>query len=126
MRPVVLLLALAVALSACGGNPAAPNPERFCEIHAELDAIDPFAGSIQEQLATGQAIRELLDEAARVAPEGIAADSAATLEAFEALFEIISDGATGGIDGAVLIAADAELNRAHAPIREWTEANCAP
>jgi hypothetical protein len=81
---------------------------------------------MQEQLATGQAVRELLDEAVLVAPVEIAADAAATLEAFDALFEIVSGGVAGGIDGAVLIAADTELSTAHAPIRAWAEKNCAP
>lgn len=126
MRPASFVLALAIGLTGCGGGASEPDPARFCEIYAEVTAIDPYAGSPQDQVATGRRIQGLLEEAVEVAPDDIAADAEATLEAFERVLEIVTGGLTGGIDGARLIEANTNLERAAGPLRAWVATNCAP
>ena len=121
-RSLVAAAVLVALLPACGGS--APSAARFCEINAELSMMDPFAGDLPTQIATGLAMRVLLVEAVEVAPAEIEAEITATLEASDRVLEIVLPAATQGIDGALLIRAAGDLESAYAPVEAWVEANC--
>jgi hypothetical protein len=122
-RSLVAAAVLVALLPACGGD-SAPSAARFCEINAELSMMDPFAGDLPTQIATGLAMRVLLVEAVEVAPAEIEAEITATLEASDRVLEIVLPAATQGIDGALLIRAASDLESAYAPVEAWVEANC--
>ena len=50
MRYVALLIAFALAISACGGSDGGADPERSCVILLELDAQDTSGLSAEEAL----------------------------------------------------------------------------
>jgi hypothetical protein len=122
-RSLIAAAFLVAPLPACSGDPA-PTAARFCEINAELSMMDPLAGDLQAQIATGLAMRELLVEAVEVSPAEIEPEITATLEASDRVLEIVLPAATQGIDGTLLILATGDLEEAYAPVEVWVEANC--
>ena len=74
MRYSVVIIALILAVSACGDAAAGSDPDRFCEILEELDAQDTDGLPLEEALPIIVEGRDKFEEGKEVAPEEIKAD----------------------------------------------------
>ena len=72
-RIVVVGALLLLTLGACGGGGDAVDLERFCEIDAELDLLDPFELPPDQARAAAATFKDLMDEGLKVAPDEIRA-----------------------------------------------------
>ena len=129
-RVVVLGMVLLLAVAACGGDDVA-DPERFCEINAQLDErVDPMNLPPDEAREAMPETRNLLAEAQKVAPDEIrpsvviVVDSLTViydaLEAADFDFEQIAPGAIPD----EFFEETSEIPAASDTLEQWTDANC--
>ena len=122
---VVLLLA-----AACGDDDGSgANPERFCEIDAEIEQLENPLGLPPDEAR--EAVREgrrLLDELVKVAPDEIRLSAESFADSFTPVIDLFV--ATGfdvtQVDEAELDAAfEAAFSGESADaVGEWTDSNC--
>lgn len=75
MRFIALLVVLVMAVAACGDSEGGADPERFCEILAELNAQNTSGLSADEALPIIEEGRDKYVEGIEVAPDEIRADA---------------------------------------------------
>lgn len=130
-RTELLAVVLLVVLVAAACSTTA-DPERFCEVRAEIDQLGDFweMSPDDARQAVGE-VRNLIDEAVRVAPDEIRASvdiGADSITQFLDLFEAADfDSAqldTEGLEAAFERAFSEEGVRAEDALDEWTDANC--
>ncbi|MEE8497640.1 MAG: hypothetical protein V3S62_03815 [Acidimicrobiia bacterium] len=126
-RVIVVGMALLLVTAACGDD-AAADPDRFCEINADLNALDdPFDSSPDAARAIVREGRALLDEAVRVTPDEIRDTVDLAAESFR-LFLDFAEAADFDPERVSLedveAAFSAESIAAGEAIDEWAEANC--
>ena len=108
--------------AACGDDDGSgANPERFCEIDAELEQRDDLDREFQN----------LIDEAVRVAPDEIRSSVEAVADSFTPVFDLLeaADFDVAQVDQAELdalfdAAESDEVEDAGAAMDEWIAANC--
>ncbi len=118
---LVLLGALALVAAACGDSDAS-DPERFCEIEARLSELDPSEAPEDQQAANAEEMRDLLEEALRVAPDVIREPVEDAVAAVEEILDLLeqADFDFEQVDDAVFD----EFETAFEPIGLWIDANC--
>jgi len=122
-RVVALGVVLLLGVAACGGNDAA-DPERFCEINAELDQLGDSLGEDREVVAE---TRNLLDEALRVAPEEIRPSLEIVVDSLTVFYDALE---AADFDQEQMELPDeffdpsSEVPAASDAMGEWIDANC--
>ncbi len=132
MRVVVMGVVVLLAVAACGDDAA--DPERFCEINAELDQIDdPFELPPDEAREIVRRGRDLLDELVEVAPAEIRPSVEIQVDSFAPFFDLFeaADFDAAQMDEAEIEAVfetafSGESGAAFDAIEEWVDANCSP
>jgi hypothetical protein len=130
-RMLVLGLVLLTMTAACGDADAA-DPERFCEIDAEMDQLgDPFELPADETREVAQTARSLVDESVKVAPDEIRSSVEIQADSFEPFFELfevadfdLAQIDEGEIDAMFETMFSGENDAAFEAIDEWIDANC--
>ena len=125
---------LLVAVAACGGNSemVEPGTARFCEIHAEIEAIRGEMGfrATATELETGwYGQLPLFEEWPQVAPAAMKADAQLELAFMLAITHVYADAgfAVGLIDTEAMRAVNreyAEVTAATDRIAEWVDDHC--
>jgi ABC-type glycerol-3-phosphate transport system substrate-binding protein len=128
MRRVVLLLAIVLVAAACGGSSSGPDPDRFCELDAEITANDPFEASSPDEVRAIIGDTEgWLDEIEAVAPDEIKADTVTLNGAIRQILDLIEDADfdMASVDfAAVGSIFSAEVQDAEQAVTAWSAANC--
>lgn len=130
MAVVALLVAAATACGDDDGSSA--NPERFCEINAELEQQgDPFELPPDEAREAAREFQDLIDEAVTVAPDEIRSSVEVVADSFTPVLDLLeaADFDVAQVDEAELEALfDAafsdEGDDAGAAMDEWIAASC--
>lgn len=129
-RMFAMTVVLVSLTAACGDDPgSAADPERFCEINAELEQQrDPLKLPPAEAREAAGEFQNLIDESVRVAPDEIRASVEEFFGAVTAVQDLLAaaDFDAEQIDIAEL---DAHLTRFGAEglqvaMDEWVVANC--
>ena len=123
-----------LAAAACGDDDGSgANPERFCEINAELEQQDddPFELPPDEARDALREFRNLVDEAVKVAPDEIRSSVEAVADSFTPLFDFyeaadfdISNIDEAEVDALFDAAFSDETDDEGAAMDEWIAANC--
>lgn len=131
LRNVVLLIAGALVIAACGSTEAAADPDRLCEILAELDTQDTTGLPAEEALPIIRDGRALYVEAAEIAPEEIKADAETFTDGVIQITDLLI--AAGGDESQLDIAAmesvsdevlTPEFAAAAGEVNAWKVSNC--
>ena len=125
---VVLLLVAA----ACGDDDGSgSNPERFCEINAELEQQGyPFELPPDEASEALREFQSLIDEAVRVAPDEIRSSVETVADLFTPFFDLLeaADFDVAQVNAELDALFDApfpdEVDDAGTAMDEWIAANC--
>ncbi len=134
-RVVAMAVVLLLAAAACGDDDGSgANPERFCEINAELDQEqdpDPFELPPDEAREALREFQNLIDEAVSVAPdeirssvEAVADSFTPVLDFFEAANFDIANVDEAELDALFDAAFSDETDDEGAAMDEWIAANC--
>ncbi len=129
-RTVALGMVLLVFVAACGDDAA--DPERFCEIDAEIDQLDdPFELPPDEAREFLRLARGLFDESVEVAPDEIRSSVEIQVDSFAPFFELFE---AVDFDAAQIAEAEVEAifetvfsgdnEAAFDAVEEWVDANC--
>ncbi len=119
-------------MTAACGDDAGADPERFCEIDAEMDQLgDPFELPPDEARDMVQTGRDLLDESIKVAPDEIRSSVEIEVESFDPFFDLFeaADFDVTQIDEAEIEAMfetvfSGENEAAFDVVEAWVDANC--
>lgn len=131
MRYLALLLILAMFAAACGETAPAADPERFCEILAELDTLSREGLTPDEVLEVVREENEKFAEGVDVVPDEIKIEADLVREAILASNDVMTE--AGGdftkIDQVDLesLSAEyftAEFEDAARTVGDWRTANC--
>ncbi|NNF55729.1 MAG: hypothetical protein HKN03_14985 [Acidimicrobiales bacterium] len=131
LRYAVLLIAAASGAGACGSTEAAADPDRFCEILAQLDAQDTSGLPADEALTIISEGRALYVEGVEVAPEEIKAEAETFANGVIQITDLLI--AAGGDESQVDIAAmesvtedilTPEFDAAAGEVNAWKASNC--
>ena len=133
-RVVAIAVVLLLAAAACGDDDGSgANPERFCEINAELEQQDddPFELPPDEARDALREFRNLVDEAVKVAPDEIRSSVEAVADSFTPVFDFyeatdfdISNIDEAEVDALFAAAFSDETVDEGAAMDEWIAANC--
>ncbi len=131
MRFVALLVASALAITACGGSGGSADPERFCEILDELDAQDTGGLPAAEALAIIRDGRDKYEEGVEVAPEEIKADAETFANGVLQITDLLiaAGGDESQVDAAALESVSEEVfteefDAAAGRVTAWRNSNC--
>jgi hypothetical protein len=88
----LMVALISVSVVACGDDDAAADPARFCEINTEIDQLDNFTtASPDDARGLIAQSRDLLAEAANVAPNEISAAFRVTADSFREALDYYAD-----------------------------------
>ncbi len=128
MRRLALFVVVVLLGAACGDSAAAADPERFCEISAELEQYFDVITDVEEARERGGETIDLLDEAVRVAPDEIRSSVEIISDGIMQLLDIYeaADFDEAQIDPAELDALfeDEAVPTASDAMEDWVDANC--
>ena len=132
-RVVAMAVVLSLAAAACGDDDgSSANPERFCEINAEIEQQgDPFDLPPDEASAALREFQSLIDEAVSVAPDEIRSSVEAVADSFQPFVDFfeardfdVVDVDQSEVDALFDAAFSEEDDDPGAAMDEWIAANC--
>jgi hypothetical protein len=131
-RRVATAVVLLLAAAACGDDDSAANPERFCEINAEIEQQDdPFELPPDEASATLREFQNLIDEAVNVSPDEIRSSVEAVADSFQPFLDFfeardfdLADVDQAEVDALFEAAFSEEDDDAGVAMDEWIASNC--
>ena len=138
MRRLIAVVTLsALVVAACSGSGesdegtdgiVAPNPERFCEINAQLDlAPDFFVESADEAASNARTFISLYDESSDTAPVNIRSSVLTTVMAYKTVisrFDTLDYDVSQFTDEDLEPLGTDEFRMALDVVNSWLEANC--
>ena len=132
-RVVAMAVVLSLAAAACGDDDgSSANPERFCEINAEIEQQgDPFDLPPDEASAALREFQSLIDEAVSVAPDEIRSSVEAVADSFQPFVDFfeardfdVVDVDQSEVDALFDAAFSEEDDDPGAAMDEWIATNC--
>ncbi len=131
MRYIMVLIASALVIAACGSSEPSADPERFCEILVELDEQDTTGLPADEALPIIREGRDKYVEGTEVAPEEIKADAELFADGVLKITDLLI--AAGGdqtqVDAEALQSVSEEIftpefDAAADRVNAWRDSNC--